>query len=203
MTSNESADISIEIDSEVAALEGSEAAESVERTNTELTSCEPDPSMPEKDLFENAFEEHFNCDEDSDSPKIADATCNIKTNTSENAACSSMNETPAILRASHDTLDVELSDDDSYYSADEGSDATSSNVGITTYGSDGAPNEYWTKEYVWGNKSNLDQRSILPNDREIHHLFQIQCSKLLNFSLAHSAAGYNDGKLLFKTSRNI
>jgi len=157
---------------------------------------------PEKNLFETSAQEHFNCGGNTELLEVAEPPSRnrMRKNISETAMHASIFETPAKLRSSHDTLDVELSDD-TYDSDEEGSDATSSYVGVTTYRSDGAPNEYWDKEFVWGNKNNLNQRTIHPNDRTTHNHFQNACLKLCKVSLTTSNDLPGTGKTSFSIRR--
>ena len=146
------------------------------------------PTEPEKSLFENSVKEHFDCNGTSLTPEFADpppSRNRMRKNISQVEVHAAIFQAPPKFRASHDTLDVDLSDD-SYYSDDGGSDATSSYVGVTSYRSDGIPKMNWDKEFVWGNKSNLHQRTINPNDRSTHIQFQSACLKLSIFSLTSS-----------------
>ena len=101
-------------------------------------------------------------------------------------------ESTRALRASHDTLNVELSDDNESDLSDDDSDDISDNLEtICSCRMDSdISSQPWDKEYVWEREIKLQQRTIHPNEKTCRVIFQKNCRKLSKFSLtsAHQSA---------------
>ena len=97
-------------------------------------------------------------------------------------------ESTLALRASHDTLNVELSDDNESDLSDDDSDDISDNpetICSCRMDSD-ISSQPWDKEYVWEREIKLQQRTIHPNENTCRVIFQKNCRKLSKFSLTSS-----------------